>query len=191
MYDVLRSQLSDQLRLPSDAPSVNCELRRNNLWLFTDPVARHLYAKRKRLGQLKHDIQAHVMRNHCWAAEELALAREILRLVHTGVLWPKGTFGYLSPHPPVYRAVREDVLTIDGQKYHFRAGNDLVFVPWLARASSPGLSGPVKIGRLQTVTDLCLCCEAFPFVSTLCSRAIAHLQKTVPDNALSRLTRHP
>ncbi len=191
MYDVVRPQLSDQLRLPNDVLGVDCELIQNDIWLFTDPVARHLYAKRKRLGQLKHDIQAHVMRDRRWALEELALLHELLRLKQDGVLGHKGTFGYLSPHPPVHRALREGVVLIDTQKYHFLAGDDLVFVPWLARVSSPGLSGPVQIGRLRTITDLCLCCVAFPFVNTLCSRSIAILQRTLPTNTPPHLTRQP
>lgn len=148
-------------------------------WLFTSPIAQRVYAQQGRLGQLKADIRAYSMYHRHWTAEELELKCEIRRLMQANVLTAKAAFGHLSPHPTLYTAVSEGVLEIAGQKSHFQAGNDIVFEPWLARLSSPGLHGPVRIGRLQIITDLCLCGERYSWVSACCEKAFAVMRHTL------------
>jgi hypothetical protein len=149
-----------------------------------------LYARQGRLEQLKQDILAYVMYEERWAPDELQLKRETQRLLSANVVLPKGTFSYLSPHPTVYRADGEGVIEIAGQKFHFDSGQDIVFVPWLARVSWPSLTGPVRIARLQSTVNLCLCCDAFPRVNGLCERALAILRQTLPNGATRQIARY-
>ena len=145
------------------------------------------YSHNERLDQLKEDVLTYVMYDGQWAPDEMEFEREIRRLLRSCVLEPKDTFGYLSPHPTVYRATGEGVTEIAGRKYHFFAGQDIVFAPWLARVSRPSLIGPMWIGRLQSINDPCLSCEAFPRVSQLCERALGILRQTLPDHAARQI----
>jgi len=179
MYDILKTSvngthpLSFCDTLPGGPPPDP-----QDLWLFTDPVARAVYSHENRLDQLEHDICSYAMYEGRWAPDELELKHEIQRLLRENTLIPKGTFGHLSPHPTVYRAICGGALEVAGYRHHFGAGNDILFEPWLARASNAGLRGPVRVGRLQHTTRLCLCCEAFPRAAILCERALAILRQT-------------
>ena len=182
MYDVLYPSLNGS-NDPAWSATAAPDAEADEPWRFTDPAARALYAHLARLDQLKDDVLAYVMCSGLWAPDELEYDREIRRLLRAKGLHPKGTFGYLSPHPTVYRADGDGVLEIAGRKFHFGEAQDIVFVPWLARVCCPGLTGPVRIGRLQSIRNMSLSCEAFPRVSALCERALAILRQTVPDNA--------
>ena len=189
MYEILYPSLSGGNR-PAGSDTVAADPEAAELWRFTDPVARALYAREGRLGQLKADVLTYVMCDGRWAPDELEYDQEIRRLLRANVLHPKGTFGYLSPHPTVYRAAGDGALEIAGRKFHFGAAQDIAFVPWLARVCCPGLTGPVRIGHLQSMGNLCLSCEAFPRVSALCERALAILRQTIPDNATRPIAAH-
>lgn len=178
MYDILYPSANGANDLTWSNPVTEDPVA-DDLWRFTDPMARAHYARLGRLDQLQEDVQAYVMCAGQWAPDELEYDQEIRRLLRANVLYPKGTFGYLSPHPTVYRATADGVLDIAGQKHHFGAAQDVAFVPWLARVCCPGLTGPVRIGRLQSISTLCLNCEAFPRVNMLCERALAILQQTL------------
>lgn len=80
---------------------------------------------------MKHDILTFVMYDGQWSPDELQLKREMRQLLWANVLQPKGTFGYLSPHPTVYRAASDGILEIAGHKFHFEAGLVLL---WRATA---------------------------------------------------------
>ncbi len=183
MYDILKSPVNGHHLSHADTTPADPEPQPDNPWLFTDPAARAIYARQGRIDQLKHDILTFVMCEGQWSPDELQLKCEIRRLLGTNVLQPKGAFGYLSPHPTVYRAANEGVLEITGHKLHFEIGQDVVFEPWLARVHYPGLPGPVRIGRLRSAPDVCLCCDAFPKVGELCERALAILRQTLPNGA--------
>ena len=186
MYDILKTSTKGRLDFSLYNPSIeNSDSDPHDPWLFTDPNARDAYAQHNRLDQLESDVSTYAMYEGCWAPDELELKRELHRLLHSHSLIPKGTFCYLSPHPTVYRAVSTGTLEVCGQKYHFAPGDEVVFVPWLARVSRPGLSGPVHIGRLQSISRLCLCCEAFPVIGSFCERALAILHQTLPRQAKS------
>lgn len=188
MYDVLYPSLNGRSD-PAWSHSVDADPQADELWRFTDPVARAVYARDGKLDHLSADIQAYVTVHGRWASDELEYDLEIQRLVSAGVLRPKGAFGHLSPHPTVYRATVAGVLEIARQKYHFSAAQDVVFVPWLERVCCPGLTGPVRIGRLQSIQTWCLSEEAFPRVSMLCERALAILQQTLPSRSQGIATR--
>lgn len=184
MYDILKTPAKGQRDFSLYDPSIeNSNSDPHDPWLFTDPDARDAYAQQNRLDQLESDVLAYAMYEGCWAPDELEFKHELHRLLHSHTLIPKGTFCHLSPHPTVYRADSMGTLEVSGQKFHFSPGDDVVFVPWLARVSRPGLSGPVHIGRLQSISRLCLSCEAFPIISSFCERALAILHQTLPHQA--------
>ena len=182
MYDILYPSLNGG-NGPGGPDTVSADPAEAEAWRFTDPVAQALYAHQGRLEQLKEDVLAYVMCDGRWAPDELEYDQETRRLLGANVLHPKGTFGYLSPHPTVYRAAGDGVLEIAGRKFHFGAAQGIVFIPWLARVCCPGFTGPVHVGRLQSISNMCLSCEAFPRVSALCERALGILRQTLPDKA--------
>ena len=188
MYDILYESIS-RVGGSSQIVPVAAGLRAEDPWLFTDPVAWALYASAGRLDDLRRDILAYAMYDGQWAPDELQCHDQIKRLSQASILCPKSTFGYLSPHPTAYRAARKGSLEIAGHKYHFQAGQDVIFEPWLARVYYPSLPGPVWIGRLQSVVEVCLCCEAFPKMGELCERALAILRETIPNGPTHRITR--
>ena len=190
MYDILTSSVNGHHPSRADTTTDDLEPQPDNPWLFTDPAARAIYARQGRSDQLKHDILTFVMYDGQWSPDELQLKREIRQLLWANVLQPKGTFSYLSPHPTVYRAASDGILEIAGHKFHFEAGQDVVFEPWLARVCYPGLPGPARIGRLRSVADVCLCCDAFPRVGTLCERALAILRQTLPNGVTRQIARY-
>lgn len=191
VYDILKTSLNGTHDLSAcDTPRLDSAPDPQDLWLFTDPAAREVYRQQNRLDQLRDDIAAYAMHEGRWTPQELELKQGFQRLLSDSFLVPKNTFCHLSPHPTVYRAVSEGQLEVTGQRFHFGAGDDLVFVPWLARVSYPGLNRPVHIGRLQHLTTLCLCSEAFPVVGNLCERALAILHETLPKSMAQQLERH-
>lgn len=136
-------------------------------WLFTDPFAKVAYSMQGRLSQLKRDIRRYVMSNNQWSWDELAFNQELKRLVQAGVLEPQRAFGHLSPHPTIYLTVDEAALEIAGERYYLNVGEQVVFEPWLARIYYPGISGPLRIGRLDITWNYRLSQEAFPQLNSL------------------------
>lgn len=129
----------------------------NNVWAFTDPDARGVYADEGRLRELEHDIRFEVMRAGSWQPEELEYKREIRRLLQESAIEDKGTYWYASPHPTVYRARRDGELRVGGKTYRFRHGDDLVFQCRMTRDMNPELTGPVLVGSLQPTQKSMLC----------------------------------
>jgi|GEM_PF-1895577 len=180
MYDVLKAQ-TDNLPSPiaTDIFAADFKPHPNNLWLFTDPAAKELYARQNRIDQLEEDILRYAMCNGRWTANDLKFFSEIQRLLRDGTLIPKGTFGYLSPHSTVYRFVRESAFEVAGGKFYFEVGDDLVFKPWVARASTPSHVGPMWVGKFRIVKNFCLCSDAFPRASMMCDKALEILRQTL------------
>lgn len=182
MYDVLKSSVNghqpSSLETATDAGSPE-----RDPWLFTDPAARTYYARQGRLDQLHDDLVSYVLWCGQWATEELELARALRRLRLAGVLVEKGTVSYLCPHPTVYRASAEGTLEAAGRRHHFGVGDDVVFLPWLARTAYPGHAGPVWIGRLRAIDRFYLTCEAFPQTGRMCECALSLLHRTLPNGA--------
>lgn len=92
------------------------------------------------------------------------LKDELQRLLVAGVLYPKGTFSYLSPHPTVYRVAQESVISANGCHFYIHPNDDVTFLPWVARVARPSLCAPLYIGHLQCVTTPQLCPESFPAI---------------------------
>jgi hypothetical protein len=148
-----------------------------NPWLFTDPQAREIYRRKNRLLHLEEDICTYVMIQGQWSPEDLECSCEIQRSLAEGLFASGPSFGYLSPHPTVYYAMEEGALSIAGHRHPFKRGDELVFVPWLARLAHPALSGPIWIGAVQLASNPCLCCEAFPQVCVHCEKTLAVLRQ--------------
>lgn len=129
----------------------------DDVWIFTDPDARDVYARQGKLRELEHDIRFEVMRGEPWLPEELAYKREIRRLLREGSISDKGSYWYASPFPTVYRAVHNGILTVGGKRYRFRSGDDLVFQCRMTRDMNPKLTGPVLVSRLQPTKKSMLC----------------------------------
>jgi hypothetical protein len=129
------------------------------------------------LPNYKEDIQTYVMLDGCWTPEELECKLEIRRLLREGFITPVDNFGYLSPHPTAYRTLKEGSLMVSGQQYAFRSREDLIFEPWLARYSDPGLNGPLRIGQLYHVSSPCLCCDSFPHICIHCDNTMGIMRQ--------------
>jgi hypothetical protein len=171
MYSVLTNyQPNYQKLLLADRDGLAGEPRPDDVWLFTDPAAKANYFQHGELDQLEWDIRNYVMYNGRWSSDELQFKREVRRLLRSGVFTPKNSFGHLSPHPTIYSADREGAIVIGGVVFNFDVGDEVVFEPWLSRLSHPGLAGPVRIGRLDTVNKCFLSHEAFPQCEKYCDK---------------------
>jgi hypothetical protein len=132
----------------------------NDIWLFTDPDARDDYEQRGELSRLEQDVRFEVMRGGPWQPEELEYKRELRRLLREGVLADKGSYWWASPHPTVYRAVRDGTLTVAGRTYRFRWGDDVVFQCRMVRdMKKEEDAGPVLTDRLRPTDQSILCGE--------------------------------
>ena len=171
MYVIQKSTLNGKYgHFLSDTTTASPDPSPSDPWLFTDPFARDLYMERKLIGPLEENIRTYVMLDGCWAPEELECKLELRRLLQEGLIEPVGSFGYLSPHPTVYRTLKEETLIISKHKSAFTDREDLIFEPWLARYSDPGLNGPLRIGQLYHVSSPVLCCDNFPQICIYCDR---------------------
>lgn len=178
MYGILNSTVNGKHDcFQSDTTSASPDPSPTDPWLFTDPLALEIYQRQGRLRELEEDIRTYVMDDGEWAAEDLEAKYEIRRLLREGLLIPGHSFGYLSPHPSTYHAKDEGELKIAGQRVTFGRSDDVVFEPWLARVAHPALAGSVWVGRLLSVTRLCLCCEAFPHVCIHCEKTLAIMRQ--------------
>jgi hypothetical protein len=146
-------------------------------WLFTDPSAIGFYLQLGLIEQLEEDIRTYVMSDGSWGQDELELKSEIQRMLGEGLVAPESRIGYLSPHPTIYRALKEGVLNIYGRRYRFVKGEDLVFEPWLARYSHPAQMGPLRIGQSTMVSKLSLCCEIYSHVCIHCDNTRTVMRK--------------
>jgi len=163
MYSVLTNyQLNHQGLLLVDQDETTGEPSPDDVWLFTAPAAKADYSRRGELDQLEGDIRNFAMYNGRWSSDELQYWREAQRLIRSGVLTPKNSFGHLSPHPIIFSADQEGAMVIGGVVFNFDVGDEIVFEPWLSRLSHPGLVGPLRVGRLDTVNKCFLSHEAFP-----------------------------
>src|SRR3972149_3812711 len=121
----------------------------NDIWAFTDPDAREEYSRRAELRQLEQDIRYEVMRGGPWQPEELEYKSEVRRLIREGVLTDKGTYWFRSPHPTVYLARRDGVISVAERIQRFRAGDEVVFQCRMERDEEADDTGPALVARLQ------------------------------------------
>lgn len=131
----------------------------NDVWAFTDPDAHDAYSRAGQLRRLEHDIRFEVMRGVAWRPEELEYKSELRRLLREGLVADKGSYWFRSPHPTVYRALRDGALSVSGRAYGFRAGDELVFRCRMERDEAGDDLGPVLVGRFQLTDRVSLCSE--------------------------------
>lgn len=178
MYMIQKSALNGKHdNAFSDTTAASPEPSPSDPWLFTDPSARDVYLQCNLIDRLQEDIRTYVMFDGCWALEELEYKLEVRRLLREGFIAPVDSFGYLSPHSTVYRTLRAGTLTVFRKRYDYKAGEDLIFEPWLARCSDPGLNGPLLIGQLHHVYSPCLCCDRFPLMCIHCDNTLAIMRQ--------------
>ncbi len=131
----------------------------SDIWAFTDPDAREMYERQGVLRELEHDLQFEVMRGGPWQSEELEYKREIRRLLREGAIGDSGSYWFTSPFPTVYRAARDGSLSVAGEQYRFRVGDDIVFQCRMTRDLRRESVGPVLIAQLQPTDKAQLCGE--------------------------------
>lgn len=161
----------------SDTSASSLDPNPTDPWLFTDPHARVLYRHSDLLDRLEEDIQTYAMLDSCWTLDELEYKLEVRRLLREGFVAPAGSFGCLSPHPTVYRTVKAGTLIVSRKQYTFKYGDTLIFEPWLARYSDPGLKGPLRVGQFYHVSSPLLCRDAFPHISIQCDKTRAIMRQ--------------
>ncbi|MFQ5832531.1 MAG: hypothetical protein ACE5H4_07505 [Candidatus Thorarchaeota archaeon] len=136
----------------ADVSAVDSE----DVFLVTDPNAVERYRKEGRLDELKHDIRFSVMRGRPWQQEELEYVAEVRRLLGEGVIKPKGTWWWASPHPTVYTARKKGHLHIAGKVYKFGKEDEITFQCRMEREKK-GLDGPLIVGRFSPTDRSTLC----------------------------------
>ena len=160
MFDLLKTFFgTPQYVSRTDTTADSLDPDSNDVWALTDPDARDKYVQRNELKQFEHDVRFEVMRAGPWLPEELEYKSEIRRLLREGIVGDKGTYWYVSPHPTVYRAVRDGTLLVGGHTYRFRVGDDLVFQCRMERDKAKEDPGPVLVARLQPTDKSMLCGE--------------------------------
>jgi hypothetical protein len=123
----------------------------NDVWLFTAESAKDTYRRRGKLDELERDIRSSAMGGKPWRPEDIEYLKEIKRLANEGVVEQEASRWAVSPFPPVYRALRDGEMTIDGRTYSFKKGEQIVFQCRMSQEMK-GLSGPVLIDRFTPAT---------------------------------------
>jgi hypothetical protein len=173
---------TDWLDTPFVLPLENADAEKvappsSNVWLFTDPLAKAIYARRGELSLLEQDISTYAMFQDHWDADELEFKRRIDELVEAKLLIPGHSFANVSPHSTIFKALRPGKIDINGEKYHFMVGDEILFASWPERLSHPGISGPLRIGRFDTSDAMCLCCQAYLQLTGLSSNELEMLHQ--------------
>lgn len=129
-----------------------------DVWLMTDPVARARYEFNGTLDRLEHDIRYEVMRGQDWSSSDRAYARQAAELEKAGTIRKLASFWAISPHPPIYRALKDGFLDLTGKPIPFRKGDEIV---WACPMTCDrfNLDVPVLIGDLQDERVQHLCGE--------------------------------
>jgi hypothetical protein len=128
----------------------------DDVWLMTDPVAIARYEAEGKLDQLEHDIRFEVMRGADWSAQDLQFAAETNRLTTDGTIRRIASFWAVSPHPPVYRAMKAGELRFPSGPVSFDEGDEIVWACPMTR-DRLSLESPVLVGDLQDAHIQKLC----------------------------------
>lgn len=160
MFNILKSLLGIPEHLSrADTTPDSSDPDANDMWAFTDPDARDYYERNGELQKLERDVRFEVMRGGAWLPAELTYKSEIRRLLREGALKDSSSYWYVSPHPTVYRAVRDGALTVGGRTISFRAGQDIVFQCRMMRDRFQEDASPVLVARLEPTDNSMLCGE--------------------------------
>ncbi len=127
-----------------------------DIWLMTDPVARARYEFNGTLDKLEHDIRFEVLRGGTWSDLDREYLREITRLEAEGFVQRLASFWAISPHPPIYRAIRDGELHLGGQTFPFKKGQEIVWACPMTRDRF-ALQYPVLIDDFQDARVQSLC----------------------------------
>ena len=117
----------------------------DDVWFFTDPVARARYEFNGALDKLEHDIRYEVLRRGTWSDLDCECKSELDRLEREGVTRKLASFWALSPFPPVYRARQHGEATLGGKRFPFRKGQELIWACPMTRDKFE-LEYPILIG---------------------------------------------
>ena len=117
----------------------------DDVWLFTDPVARARYEFNSTLDKLEHDIRYEVLRGGTWSDLDRECKRELDRLEREGSIRKLASFWALSPFPPVYRAKQDGKLNLGGKRFPFNKSQELVWACPMTRDRFE-LDDPILIG---------------------------------------------
>jgi hypothetical protein len=132
--------------------------RQGNVWLMTDPVARARYEFEGTLKELEHDIRYEVMRGLDWSDLDRAYLREITRLEQAGTIRKLASFWAVSPHPPVYRALKDGEMRLADKRIPFRKGDEIIWACPMTQDRF-GLKVPMLVGDFQDQRVQRLCSE--------------------------------
>jgi hypothetical protein len=126
------------------------------VWLMTDPVARARYEEEGTLDRLEHDIRFEVMRGADWSAKDLQFVAETKRLLDKGAIRLLASFWAVSPHPPIYRALKSGEYRFRSGTVPFGEGDEIV---WACPMTRDGLELdlPVLVGDLKDARIRRLC----------------------------------
>ena len=121
----------------------------DDLWLFTDPVARARFEFNGTLDKLEHDIRYEVLRGGTWNVLDRACKRELDRLEQQGVIRKLASFWAVSPFPPVYRARQDGEVILADKRFPFQKGQELVWACPMTRDRFE-LDYPILIGDFES-----------------------------------------
>ena len=128
----------------------------DDVWLMTDPVARARFEASGILDKLEYDIRWEVLRGGTWSALDRECKRELEQLAGAGVLRKLASFWYTSPFTPVYRARQDGEIVLDGKRFPFQKGQEMIWACPMTRDVF-NLDYPILIGNFddETVQRLC------------------------------------
>ncbi len=129
-----------------------------NVWLLTDIVAKANFRFEGKLEELEQDIRFNVMRGKPWQKEDIEFIREIKRLLDAKIIKKTTSFWFSSPFPTVFRALKDDEMTVAGKKYAFKGGDEIVWQCQMGRELHH-LVGPVLIGKFTPKRMAMFCKE--------------------------------
>ncbi len=119
-----------------------------DVWLLTDPVARARYEFEGTLDKLEHDIRYEVMRGKDWGKADREYLQEVARLEKTGEVRRIASFWAISPHPPIYRALKNGELRLGDRRIPFRKGDEITWACPMTRDRFE-LDIPILVGDFQ------------------------------------------
>ena len=128
----------------------------DEIWSMTDPVARARYQVDGRLDKLEHDIRYEVLRGQDWSELDRTYLSEITRLEADGFVRKLASFWAISPHPPVYRALKGGEIVLGSDRVQFQQGEEIIWACPMTRDRF-NLELPVLIGDFQDTTVQRIC----------------------------------
>ncbi|MFW9897104.1 MAG: hypothetical protein ACFFD7_14965 [Candidatus Thorarchaeota archaeon] len=129
-----------------------------NIWIFTDPIAKAKFRFEGRLLELEQDIRFNVMRGDPWQEDDKEYFLEVIRLLKEGIIKKTTSYWYFSPFPPIYKVLQKGKMVISGKKYRFKKGEEIVWQCQMGRALY-NLEGPVLIGEFTPKKTVMYCKE--------------------------------